>query len=218
MIAKRQQEQDLSGDRANKIVELCERLKLPSNGDYLAGGAEVEGALQAIKHGIRAEETTVQAMAKSHDDADHKAQTTIDKLREDKTKLEADFRMKGQMVADFVREKAKTQSEIATIQRSAETLKKLVGEIEKLEKDYESQKASSNVDGMRRNLAEKKVKREELQTKLDKVEEHISALDAIAAKATELSLKEQQLNGREAEFKRLRNKHSDNLKRLFPNK
>ncbi|XP_065074553.1 DNA repair protein RAD50 [Ochlerotatus camptorhynchus] len=218
LIAKRQQEQDLSGDRANKIVNLCERLKLPSGGDYEAGGAEVEGALQAIKHGIRAEETAVQAMAKSHDEMDHKAQTTIDKLREEKTKLEADFRMKGQMVADFVREKAKTQSEIATIQRSAETLKKLVGEIEKLEKDYESQKASSNVDGMRRNLAEKKVKREELQTKLDKVEELISSLDAIAAKATELSLKEQQLNGREAEFKRLRSKHSDNLKRLFPNK
>lgn len=215
---KRGQEQDLCGDRAMKMVALCERLKLPTNGDFETAGPDVEGALKAIKHGIRSEETTVQAMSKSHDEEDQKAQKAIDILREEKTKLEADFRMKGQMVADFVREKAKTQSEIAAIQRSAETLKKIVSEIEKLEKDYESQKANSNVEGMRRQLAEKKVKREELQAKLDKVEEQISALDAVAAKATELSLKEQQFNTKEAEFKRLRNKHSENLKRLFPSR
>lgn len=215
---KRGQEQDLCGDRSKKMVALCDRLKLPAVGDFEAGGADVESALKAIKHGIRSEETAVQTLSKSHDEADHKAQKAIDKLREDKTKLEADFRMKGQMVADFVREKAKTQSEIATIQRSAETLKKIVTEIEKLEKDYENQKSNSNVEGMRRQLAEKKIKREELQAKLDRVEEQISALDAVAAKATELHLKEQQFNAKESEFKRLRNKHTENLKRLFPSK
>ncbi|XP_062536065.1 DNA repair protein RAD50 [Armigeres subalbatus] len=218
LITKRQQEQDLCGDRANKMVELCDRLKLPSNGDFEAGGTDVESALKAIKLAVKTEESAVQLLSKNHDEADQKAQRAIDKLREEKTKLEADFRMKGQMVADFVREKAKTQSEIAAIQRSAETLKKIVDEIEKLEKDYETQKANSNVEGMKRQLSEKKVKREELQTKLDKVDEQISALDAVAAKATELSLKQQQFNTKESEFKRLRNKHSENLKRLFPNK
>ncbi|KAL1376629.1 hypothetical protein pipiens_004343 [Culex pipiens pipiens] len=218
LIAKRQQEQDLGGDRAGKIVELCGRLKLPASGDYEGSTVDVESALAAIKHGIRSEESQVQAMAKGHDEADQAAQKAIDRLREDKTKLESDVRMKSQMVADFAREKAKTQTEIAAIERSAETLKKIVGEIEKLEREYETQKANTNVDGMKRTLAEKKVKREELQVKLDKVEEQISALDAIAAKATELGLKEQQLNGREAEFRRVRNKHSDNLKRLFPSK
>lgn len=218
LITKRQQEQDLCGDRAKKMVALCDRLKLPSNGDFEAEGTDVESALKAIKHGIRSEETAVQLLSKSHDDADHKAQKIIDKFREEKTKLEADFRMKGQMVADFIREKAKTQSEIAAIQRSAETLKKIVDEIEKLEKEYENQKANSNVEGKKRQLTEKKLKREELQTKLDKVDEQITALDAVAAKATELSLKQQQLNTKESELKRLRNKHSDNLKRLFPNK
>ncbi|XP_058812311.1 DNA repair protein RAD50 [Topomyia yanbarensis] len=218
LITKRQQEQELNGDRGKKIIELCERMKLPVSGDYESDGLEVEAALKAIKHGIRSEESDLQAMVKAHDEADQQAQKAIDKLREEKTKLEADFRLKGQMVTDFAREKAKTQSEITAIERSAEVLKKLVSEIEKLEKDYENQKANSNVDGMRRTLTEKKKKREELQTKLDKAEEQISSLDAIAAKATELSLKEQQLTGKESEFRRIRNKHSDNLKRLFPTK
>uniref|UniRef100_A0A1Q3F5U9 DNA repair protein RAD50 n=1 Tax=Culex tarsalis TaxID=7177 RepID=A0A1Q3F5U9_CULTA len=218
LIAKRQQEQDLGGDRAGKIVELCTRLKLPAGGDYEGSSVDVDSALAAIKHGIRSEESSVQALARSHDEADQAAQKAIDRLREEKTKLESDVRMKRQMVEDFAREKAKTQTEIAAIERSAETLKKIVGEIEKLEREYETQKANSNVDGMKRTLAEKKVKREELQSKLDSVEEKISALDAIAAKATELGLKEQQLSGREAEFRRVRNKHSDNLKRLFPTK
>ncbi|XP_058456976.1 DNA repair protein RAD50 [Malaya genurostris] len=217
LITKRQQEQELIGERGKKIVELCERMKLPASGDYeTTEGPELDGALKAIKHGIRSEESELQAMAKAHDEVDQKAQKAIDRLRDEKTQLEADFRLKGQMVTDFAREKAKTQSEITSIERSAEVLKKLVGEIEKLEKEYENQKANSNVDGMRRTLADKKIKREELQEKLDKVEEQISALDAVAAKATELSLKEQQLNGKESEFRRVRNKHSDNLKRLFP--
>ncbi|XP_055588260.1 DNA repair protein RAD50 [Uranotaenia lowii] len=219
LVTKRGQEQELNGDRAKKIVEICQRLKLPAEGDYEFGGVEeIEGALKAIKHGIRSEETEVETLRKAHDEADHKAQNAIDKLREEKTKLESDIAMKGSMMGDFAREKAKVQSEIATIQRSAETLKKLLDEIDKMEKEYEHQKANSNVDALKQELAEKKIKRETLQSKMDKTEEQISALDAVAAKATELSLKEGQLNGRESEFRRIKNKHSDNLKRLFPGK
>ncbi|XP_055551814.1 DNA repair protein RAD50 [Wyeomyia smithii] len=218
LISKRQQEQELIGDRSKKIEDLCVRMKLPAGGDYESDALALEGALKAIKHGLRSEESEIQAMIRSHDEADQRAQRAVDKLREEKAKLEADFRQKGQMVADFTREKAQTQSEIAAIERSAEMLKKLVTEIEKLEREYESQKANSNVDGMRQQLIEKKKKREELQSRLDRVEEQISALDAVAAKATELGLKEQQLTGKEAELRRVRSKHSDNLKRLFPNR
>ncbi|XP_053688299.1 DNA repair protein RAD50 [Sabethes cyaneus] len=218
LISKRQQEQELNGDRAKKVEELCVRMKLPTGGDYETDSLALEGAVKAIKHGIRSEESELQAMIRSHDEADQKAQRAVDKLREEKAKLEADFRQKGQLVADFAREKAQTQSEIAVIERSAEMLKKLVSDIEKLEQEYENQKANSNIDGMRQQLVGKKNKREELQSQLDRVEEQIFALDAVATKATELGLKEQQMNGKEAEFRRVRSKHSDNLKRLFPSR
>lgn len=57
---------------------------------------------------------------------------------------------------------------------------------------------------MKLKLAEKKIKRDQ-----------ISALDAVTAKVPKLGLKHK-LNGKEAEFRRVRNKHSDNFKRLFP--
>ncbi|XP_055616595.1 DNA repair protein RAD50 [Toxorhynchites rutilus septentrionalis] len=218
LVSKRGQEQDLSGDRGAKIVELREKLKLPCVSSYEAGGAEVQSALKEIKGAIGEEEKGVLTMGKEHDEADHRAQRTIDSLREEKTQLETDVRMKKQMKSDFALEKARIQSDIANIQRSAEKLKELVADIEKHEKIYESQKANSNIDEKKREMAEKKVKREELQNKLDKAEEQISALDAIAVKATELGLKEQQFNGKEAEFRRVRNRHSANLKQLFPNR
>ena len=80
-------------------------------------------AQAAIKHGIRSEESQLQALARSHDEADQAAQKAINRLRKDKTKFESDVFMKGQMVADFAQENAKIQMKIAPIERSAETLR-----------------------------------------------------------------------------------------------
>uniref|UniRef100_A0A182WVH5 DNA repair protein RAD50 n=1 Tax=Anopheles quadriannulatus TaxID=34691 RepID=A0A182WVH5_ANOQN len=221
LAEKQKRERELQIERGKKIRALGDKLSLSLSDNYGAASVStsvVEAALGSIRNALKAQEATVQSKGKAFEEEDAQAQKRIDKLRETKATLESDCTSKRKQIEQLDREKLQTAREVAEIERSAETLKRLIDEIDRLEQEYETQVSAADLPAKRKELAERKLLRDQLQDQLDKLDERISSLDAVAMKEQELTLKEQQCTGREAELRRLRNKHGDSLRRLFPDR
>uniref|UniRef100_A0A182P3Y5 DNA repair protein RAD50 n=1 Tax=Anopheles epiroticus TaxID=199890 RepID=A0A182P3Y5_9DIPT len=221
LVEKQKRERELQVDRGKKIKTLGEKLTLSLTEDYGAASISasvVDAVLSSIRSALKTQESTVQSKGKAFEEEDAQAQKNIDKLRETKATLESDCASKRRQIEQLDREKLQTAREVTEIERSAETLKRLIDEIDRLEQEYETQVSAADLPGKRKELIERKQLRDQLQDQLDKLDERISSLDAVALKEQELTLKEQQCTGREGELRRLRNKHADNLRRLFPDR
>uniref|UniRef100_A0AAG5CVX2 Zinc-hook domain-containing protein n=1 Tax=Anopheles atroparvus TaxID=41427 RepID=A0AAG5CVX2_ANOAO len=221
LLAQQKREGELQTDRGKKITTLGGKLKLRLLDDYSSvrpDASVIDVALRSIRDALQAEETTVQAMGKSFEEEDVRAQKTIDKLRETKASLESECQSKRRQTEQMKREKQRTASDLAEMEQSAETLKRLMDEIDRLEREYEVHAKATNLPAMKKELSEKKELRDQLQDQLDRLDERVTALNEFAVKDRELTLKEQQCSGRESDLRRLRSKHADSLRRLFPDR
>ncbi|XP_053680877.1 DNA repair protein RAD50 [Anopheles nili] len=219
LTGKQKRQRELQIDRSKKIAVLGSKLKLSLNDDYgdaSVGSSVLDAAIRAIRDAMQAEEMNVQSMVKKFDEMDAQAQKKIDSLREAKATLESDCVSKRKQIEQMTRDKLSTAREVVEIERSAETLQRLMDEINRLEQEYENQVKTANLPALKKELIERKQSRDLLQDQLDKIEERISSLGAVTKKEQELALREQQCTGRESEIRRLRNKHADALRRLFP--
>uniref|UniRef100_A0A182QKZ8 DNA repair protein RAD50 n=1 Tax=Anopheles farauti TaxID=69004 RepID=A0A182QKZ8_9DIPT len=217
LLEKQKRERELQLERGKKITVLSEKLNITPSGG-VSHVEDVDSALTSIRNGLKAEEQLVKTKIKTFEEEDSRAQKCIDKLRETKATLESDCLSKRKQIEQLDREKLQTVREVSEIEQSAEALKRLIDEIDRLEQEYESQVKTTNMPAMRSELAERKKLRDQLQDQLDRLEERISSLNEMAMKQQELTLKEQQCTTREAEVRRFRSKHADSLRQLFPDR
>uniref|UniRef100_A0A182RRS7 DNA repair protein RAD50 n=1 Tax=Anopheles funestus TaxID=62324 RepID=A0A182RRS7_ANOFN len=218
---KQKRERELQIERGKKMKTLGGKLTLALSdnlGDASISASVLESGLSSIRNALKQQELNLQSKTKTFEEDDVRAQKSIDKLRETKATLESDSTSKRKQIAQLEREKLQAMREVAEIESSAESLKRLIDEINRLEQEYETQVAATNLPAMRKELGERKQLRDQLQGELDRLEERISSLDKVAMKEQELTLKEQQCTSRENELRRLRNKHADSLRRLFPDR
>ncbi|XP_052902033.1 DNA repair protein RAD50 [Anopheles moucheti] len=221
LAEKQKRERELQIERGKKMKALGDKLAIPLSDDY--GDASIsaniiDSAISSIRNALQNQDMIVQSKIKAFDEEDVRAQKSIDKLRETKVTLESDSISKRKQIAQLEREKLQTTREVSEIERSAEALKGLIDKINRHELEYETLVAAANLPAMKKDLIERKQLRDQLQGELDRLEERISSLNEVAMKESELTLVEQQYTSRETELGRLRNKHADNLRRLFPDR
>lgn len=217
LIYQRQQEQDCHADRARFVRKLAEKLAVPVDGDLETSTEHLTNTLAQVKLAFQCEENSLKEMSANHDQIDHEMQGDIDKLREQKATIESEIGSKRKQTDELKREKTKNQLKIDEVERSAQALKQITGEITKLDQVFEEFKQTVNLTEIRTNIGERKRKRDAFQTQLDNIDEQITFLSSISKTTAELSVKEKQLEQREAEARKVKNKQSDNLRRLLNN-
>lgn len=222
LIIERQREQDYHAERSKFVQKLAEQLNIPidsnnSSIDLETSPEHLTETLAAIKAAFQRDETNLSDLSKSHDKIDQNQQHEIDKLREQKTTIESEILSKRKQIVELNGEKTKNQQRIDEVERSAQELQKITDIITKIDTKFEEHKQSMNLDEIKVNIAEKKRKRDTFQEQLEKLDEQIKFLHSISKTTGELSLKTKQLEQREAEAKKVKNKQSDNIRRLFKN-
>ena len=219
LIYQRQQEQELLSERANAISDICDKLNIDHEDvDLEANNDVIKTLLKEINKAISKEDKRVIDFQKTNDDTEKTLQQKIDQLREQKATIESNLSLKNQNVTKLNDEKRKNQENINNIEKSAQQLTVLTNEINKVSKEYDDYIKSINVDDIKKKITNKKENREKLQEDLEKLDKKIFSLNSVTKILAEISVKEKQFEVREAEIKRLKNKHSDNFKKLFNNK
>lgn len=219
LIHQRQQEQEYISDRAIKIQELCNQLQInniPSNIEELSSN-EINQILNKIKISFDNEDKKILEIKQNFNKNDNERQIEIDKLREQKASTESDIQSKKSHKNQLNFDLQKIQNQIIQVETSAIKLKKVTEEIEKLDNTYKDYCESIDLDEIKKKLTEKRLNVNKLQENLDKLDEELIFLNSFAKLSQEINLKEKELEKREQEMKRIKNKHSDNLKEIFLN-
>lgn len=219
LIFQRQQEQDYNAERAQFVQKLADKLNvsIENGADLETSNEQLTTVLAAVQTAFQREENDLKELSKSHDKIERDQQQAIDKLREQKTSIESEIVLKRKQNADLNREKIVNQQKIDEVERSAQTLTQITAELTKIDAKMEEYKQSINLDEIKVNIADKKRKRNQFQEQLDKLDEQITFLNSISKTTAELSVKHKQLEQREADAKKVKNKQSDNIRRLFNN-
>uniref|UniRef100_A0A1B0EZV7 Uncharacterized protein n=1 Tax=Phlebotomus papatasi TaxID=29031 RepID=A0A1B0EZV7_PHLPP len=216
LIEKITQEQNLSADRARNARRLTEMLKIQTNQDLENSNGAVEEILPKIEDAIHAKNAAVDEMVAKQERAEETTQKAIDDLRNAITKLESEIEGKNRQMQEKKTEEAKIQLEIDDVERSQATLKDLGVEIERATKELDNLKEAVNEEATKKEIDDLRESLKVKQRKFDEVDEEIHFLSSIASATAEITTKEQQLEERQQEAKRIRNKHSDSLKDFFP--
>lgn len=133
--------QDLSGERFEKVRDICEKLNIPFNDlDQSVDTQQVDGTFESIKEKIDEEEEGVNFMKVEADEIDRGHQKKIDKLREERTKLETEIDSLKKFIESTEDSRAKIKEEIQVSERSIPALNQLKPKIVQAEKKLEELK------------------------------------------------------------------------------
>ncbi|GAB0086177.1 rad50 [Sergentomyia squamirostris] len=217
LIEKIEHEQNLSADRARNARKLCGMLKIPVTADLENSTESVDVVIPKIDDGIHAKGLAADEMHQKHERAEEAAQKAIDEVKSSIAKLESEIDSKTKQMREKKGEEEKIQVEIDDVERSQATLKDLGSEIERTTKDLENLKGKLNEEEVKKDIDDLREELKIKQKRFDEVDEEMQFLSSIASTTAAISAKERQLEEREVEAKRIRNKHADSLKNFFPN-
>lgn len=216
-VHQREQEQDFYAKRAENLKELCKRLKINVTFDLENANERCNELLPQINAGISKEDENVSEMTAANEQIDFEQQTEIDRLRENRTQTESDISSKRNQITQLKGERAKQQADIAKIERNAQTLKSVTEKVGKLKAALDNLSQSNSLENVRKELAARKVEASKLNDELETLDEQIAVSVTLSSISSEISSKEKQLEKRDSEIRRIKNKHSDDLRRLFNN-
>lgn len=216
-LMQRQQEQELLAEQFILCTDLYNRLNIVVNFDSQGENLNIAECLSQISQAVKMEETSVSDLSKDHEKVDGDLQLEVDQLREKQASIKSDISSEKKQIDELNQEQRKGQDEIEKVERSAESLKRVLTELAKVSDCYDKLSQTTNLEEMKRNIDLKRKHRNELQTRLDAADQEIIFLSSISKTTAQISVKESQLEAKETEARKLRNKHSDNLKRLFHN-
>ncbi|KAG4066533.1 hypothetical protein HA402_007169 [Bradysia odoriphaga] len=217
LLQQRQKEQELLSEQFKLCTNLYNRLNIIVDFDSQGENLNMAECLSQISQGIKKEEASVTDLSKDHEKVDDDLQLEVDQLREKQASVKSHISSEKKQIEELKQEQKKGQDEIEKVEKSAESLKRVMTELAKVSDCYDKLTQTTNLEEMKRNIDLKRKRRNELQTRLDAVDQEIVFLTSISKTTAEISAKESQLDAKETEARKLRNKHSENLKRLFHN-
>lgn len=217
LIIQRQKEQELLSEQFKLCTDLYSRLNIVVDFNSQDENLNMTSIMDKITQAIKGEENKVNDLSKDHDKVDVEMQVEIDKLREKRASVESDVVSKKKQIKESKEEQEKGQKEIETVEKSAEALKRITTEHSKVSDCYNKLSQTTNLEEMKRDIDQKRVHRNDLQSQLDSIDQEILFLSSMSKTTAEISVKETQLESKESEVRKIRNKHSDNLKRLLNN-
>lgn len=217
LMLQRQKEQELLDTQFKSCADLFNRLDIVVDFDSQGENLNITDSLAKIAQAIKKEEISVKDISNRHDKVDSDMQLEVDQLREKRAAVESDIASSKKQIVELKDDHRKGTEEIEKVERSAESLKRVMNDLAKVSDCFDKLNQSTNLDEMKRNIDVKRKHRNELQTQLDVIDQEIVKLSSMSKTNAEISVKESQLDAKEAEARRIRNKHSDNLKRLLNN-
>lgn len=215
LVYKRQQEQELLATRAKRVTKLCLKLSITVDSQLENMSVSLEPIFDQIVMQVAGEEDSVRDMAQRHDKQDEVYQTKIDQHRVSIAAIEAEVVAKREQVTRLKQEERKLSKEIQEIESSAKLLKTLSKELDTIDAQAKEFEATTDLEALQAELDEKKQSKSKLESQMEKLDDEIHFLTSIASLTSGIAMKQAQLDERESEVGRLRNKHQANLKSIL---
>lgn len=208
-------EQDLYEERAEYMADLCKRLDIEPGFNVANNNAQATAFIPTITEKLAAQRAQGQAMERGFRDDEGKLDTEVGKYREEEVRL-------GSEIASLEKQCQQLRVELSAQKKSADSAennRKLLSEVqnkikllqeakEQFERNCNREAATEEIAGLRRQQTE-------VEDDIENITMQIMESDTYATVKRDVAAKEAQIGERKSEIKRLKNKHRENLVRLF---
>lgn len=220
LIYQRCEEQETSSKLAEQLKDLCiclGNITVPADLENTFDPSVVDTTLGEINASLVREKGLLSQMSQQNDQVDHQHQIAVDRLRERRTAAETEIKTKQKQRTELSAEQSKIKSRIGVIEKSAVALQRVTKNLAESTTMYENLIAKGNFAEKKQQIDLEKSRQSDFEVQLERMDKDIAFLSSIAKTVAEISIKDTQLNTRNEEIRKIRNKHADNFSRLFKN-
>lgn len=213
----RQREQDLHAQKAKYVKNMCTKLNVNVTFDIDNFNERANELVTEIKSEMTKIDGKIKEMIAHNEREDEKLEKEIRKYSEDGSRVEAEIVQITSRLKELKATLAQQSDELRKIERSSNRLKEVQTAIEHNKKKHDELVAKTDSQGTRAQIAESRAEKQELSDELEGVDMQITELSTMATLLAQISAKQKQLEEKEADARRITNKHRDSLERLLPN-
>lgn len=216
---KIQAQQNTIANRFEKAKEICSKLQMPftDDPDQSINTQEINGTLNDIHKSISERGNELNCLKVEANEEDSQFQHKIDKLREERTKLETNITTQHSSIKSIKQNMLKNENEIKESEQSIPMLNRINPKIDELEKKLKKLNAESQVESLVEKQDMISVEKMELEEKLIHIDDDIEKLQSASKITGELESKKNELLKDQKDFDRIKNKFASTFKSLLSN-
>lgn len=216
LLKDRGREQDLCAERGDYIAEMCEKLDIRVDFDIKNCNDRAVGLVGDIKTGMAKVNEKIKEIVAHNEKVDIEQEKQIQLHRGEEVRIKSEIKSINQQTNDLDRALGKQKEELRMIERSGHALKEVRAKIAQIQSVSDELTAQTNTQGLKGEITGDRENKEKLSNELEEIDEQITVISSMATILAEVATKEKHIEKRESEVRRIKNKHNESLKRLFP--
>lgn len=227
-------EQELISSRSTKLKKMCQDLHV----DYDEDSGSFDRAFGQVKENIEQQEKKLRDLIKESEEKDKELQKNIDVLREKKASVQSMIGNNQKTLRNLDSESQALQREIGELimffstfhliliptifsilgnnAKYNELLPTIIKNIEETEKEQKKLEDRSNIEFHKTEMMACRAKRTELRQKWSEIEAEYETLNSFSRINNDIESKQKDKSKKETEMQKIKNKHSENFRTLFP--
>lgn len=216
-VAERRQEQELYAKRAEQIKQLCTSLDIAMDFDVENDNERAVSLIPSIRTAISTEGDRITEIERNNERIDAEQEKEVRIVREEEIRINSEVESIRKQLTTTNDELKKQQDVIKIAQENRRKLQDLSLSISRVHSTLETMIKNANTDELRDEIGKSREERERLNTELEHLDEQIQELNSFATILADVTAKEKHIEKREGEMRRIKNKHHESLKKIFPN-
>lgn len=209
-------EQDLYSKRAKLIKKLCTDLNIELNFDVENDNNRAFGLISSIKEKCEAEKNRIANMVKDYEKVDAEQEQVIRGFCEEEVRINSENRSIESQLIELGEELKKQKDSMDNIEKGRESLREITRTSASLKSALEGIEKDTQVPELEVELAADVAERDKLKEEVENLDEQIQGLNTFTTIMADVKGKEQHVTTRKADERRIRNKHCESLKKIFP--
>ncbi|XP_077865420.1 DNA repair protein RAD50.L-like [Saccoglossus kowalevskii] len=176
---------------------------------------QVKEFMSNLKQQLEQYVAETKSTKKHYDEKESEFQKQIDDLRDVKTKLEHNEKIKQDTIIENKKVLKNVTSELDRLDASAHKLDELEEELQKAQRDLKEEEKNSNIDELKTEIRDLQLEKKDQENKLNKVNKELTIMTVQTSTRAELEMLQRDKRTKEEDIKRLKSKHDDEVKHLL---
>uniref|UniRef100_A0A069DZS5 DNA repair protein RAD50 n=2 Tax=Panstrongylus megistus TaxID=65343 RepID=A0A069DZS5_9HEMI len=201
--------------RNSAMLSLSEDLQVSTSVSQLSQSDEIQRVLVSLEKGVSGKEVELETLKEKQKTEAAKLQQEIDNNREERAKVEQNVENKKSQLQQNKRELDKVKADIYEVDQSAELLGVLQSKLDRIKRDLEDVTKNNDMEALDNEITNAEQERERHEDKLVVLEREIQNLQLLSSVQAELDVHRETKASKDAEIKKLKNRHEASLKHLL---
>lgn len=216
LIQDRCREQDLYDEKADYISKLCTDLNITVGFDIKNDNERASGLVPSIRTALKQEQGRIKEINDHNEKVDAEQEHEIRGYSKEEARIKSEITSIAKQLKDSEHALNEKKNELKKVDECTRRLADSRQKLAQIRQMSEQLIEQSNTQGTQNEIAAHREEKIKIVEELEGVDEQITVINMNADVLAQVTGKEKHIEKRESDVRRIKNKHFNNLRRLFP--